>query len=298
MSYDLVLWPESGVVDPRALSQFFKGVNGCTPDGGEVTYDNPHTGTHFVIDVAPGDEELHRAGLQFEVQIPYFRPSYTAREIEPILSRFVAEFGLLVDDPQINGMPGTTYEPGRFLSGWDTGNRFAHESILSSPDFDQSAVRHRPKAELDSIFQWNYSASQRKGSEALHPVMWLDVDGQLTSAAVWDLSGGVLPAAEYVLFVVNQRVRFRQLRADIPLPFSFVQAGFAEAGITFDQASGEPVSPKGRAHVEARASVTSKQGQHMLSWISTSGAQPTEVTAVGFDHVLESELVLPQTAAR
>jgi hypothetical protein len=157
----------------------FQTVPGFTFHGATAVYSNPFTGTEFTIDAAEGDPELHQVDLQFELNVPYFRPSYMALEVAAILGDFVRHFDLKVDEPQMEGMSTSRYSNEGFLSGWNFRNQFAHRSFVRRPVEERPQYWVRPKAELDAVYAWNSRAGQQANEstlsgDRLHRVTWLN----------------------------------------------------------------------------------------------------------------------------
>jgi hypothetical protein len=271
MSYDLTLWSATRDIQPKELSAFFQKVEGFRFDGPAAIYENPHTGVMFVVETVEGDRELHSAAIQFLVEMPYFRASYTAREIEPILREFVTEFDLLVDDSQVGGMDTSEYSTEGFLSGWDHGNRFAHRLFLRDMTFDETnPLWHRPKADLEQLFTWN-----RK--RPVTPLGWVNVGGALRTVAIWKLGQGEIPMAETILVMITRRsLLFKKKDFAVLTDRATALQGFRHVGATIGNES---------------IMISDAQAEQWMDWWSKEKPESIDGILVPFESVHESEAI-------
>jgi hypothetical protein len=100
-----------------------------------VGFENEATGVSFGFDFSEGNA------------LPAFNLNSVRRhvfglEAEPLVTAFVRQFDLEVDDPQADGMGKGPYSPERFLRGWNAGNRFGARA---------AAVGDRPASECKAL---------------------------------------------------------------------------------------------------------------------------------------------------
>lgn len=112
-----------------------------------VGFENEATGVYFGFDFTEG-EALPAFNLN------YVRPHVFALEAEPVLSAFVAEFSLDVDDPQSNGMGQGPYSAEGFHRGWAEGNRFSYRAIFGEQDAPRPWTL--PRASNHLAWTWNF----------------------------------------------------------------------------------------------------------------------------------------------
>jgi hypothetical protein len=177
MSYDLSFLKRqaSTPIPPEAIAQYFRERAGYTIQNQQFSYENDDTGVYFSFELTSGansDQDssedaqpdeiadgLEPLGLSFNVN--YFRPHFFGLEAEGEVSALINHFSLLVDDPQNQGMGRGEYSRDGFLRGWNAGNVFAHQALLSQPTKDdRGGTRPRfdtlPAGTLEQMWAWNF----------------------------------------------------------------------------------------------------------------------------------------------
>ena len=169
-------------------------------DADQALYENEDTGVYFSFahsgaEAQAGPEEveddLRDAHVSFNLN--YWRPHVFGLEAEPEVSAFVRHFGLLVEDPQTEGMGRGAYSPDGFLAGWNAGNRFAFRAFQEELDEPPASL---PRAEIDRCWRWNRGVRElqrRLGEDVFVPrISFVRHDGRIASYVVW---GDGLPIA-------------------------------------------------------------------------------------------------------
>ncbi len=139
MSYDLWFRAANGTAPgPEQVHQYFAGRPHYRMSEQQAWYENETTGVYFSFELSDEsgqadeeEDEQQRDVLPVAFNINYFRPHVFGLEAEPELTAFVERFGLTVSDPQSDGMGDGAYSCEGFLRGYNAGNRFAHQAMLS-----------------------------------------------------------------------------------------------------------------------------------------------------------------------
>ncbi len=196
MSYDLFFRSRS---PDRSIShsqfvEYFRGRDRFQVKKAQAFYSNECTGNYFLFEYSEsGSEDDGLLPITFNLN--YFRPHVFGLEAEPELHAFVDEFDLLVSDPQNEGMGNGEYSGESFLSGWNAGNDFSHNAILSQHGAE--AVRFSlPGDVIERCWTWNKERDSRQaevGQEFFVPrIFFLEHEGEARSAVIW---GDAIPIA-------------------------------------------------------------------------------------------------------
>jgi hypothetical protein len=229
MSYDLHFLRQeaSKTIPPDAFLTYFGNRRGYEVKGSQIWYENEDTGVYFSFDLEsdnyddpeleddedeellPPKDGLTSAGLSFNIN--YFRPHFFGLEAEVELSALVAEFGLLVDDPQSEGMDRGAYSGEGFLRGWNAGNRFGYLACMSpTPDGQRpvtpGSLARMPRAVLEAQWRWNFERHGMQeivGEEAyMSLIRPFRIKGRASSFVVWgDAISQAIPEVEYLVLV-------------------------------------------------------------------------------------------------
>lgn len=154
MSYDLFFRTRDGSsLDTQALADYFKQRPNYQVSEQQAIYENDATGVYFIFDIGdPGNEEdPGLAPLAFNLN--YMRPHVFGLEAEPEVRALVDHFGLLVSDPQIDGMGEGEFSTEKFLSGWNAGNEMGCRAIFSRDPNHSAATM--PTAQIEACWRWN-----------------------------------------------------------------------------------------------------------------------------------------------
>jgi hypothetical protein len=213
MSYDLYLFRRENAppLKAKGFRAAFKGRPLFTVEGTRAGYHNEKTGVYFTIHYSDGkDSEAHPGRECLHFNLNYFRSHVFGLEAEPPLSRLVRDLDLTVSDPQNEGMGDGEYTPDGFLRGWNAGNRFAHQAMLSLEGQGEQLLTQRhvlPAAVRRAAWEWTYRIDRLY--DDLHDddldvfipqVMYVRCDGTLRTACVWpQLIPTALPAVDRVL---------------------------------------------------------------------------------------------------
>lgn len=198
MSYDLYFLRPAGAPapDPAEVLAWFRSRPHYQLDdaGGEARYANEHTGVYFTFragaeaeEAEPAEDGLLPTDLSFEIN--YARPHVFGLEAAPELAAFVERFGLLVDDPQNEGMDRGPFGEEGFLRGWNAGNRFGYQVVFGRGDAGDPNAVVLPQAEIRRIWAWNLGVPalrERLGPDVYVPhVMVALLGGRPTTLVGW-----------------------------------------------------------------------------------------------------------------
>jgi hypothetical protein len=208
MSYDLFFRSPQGVIDPGAFESYFSGRLNYSVDLPQAWYQNEETGVYVVFELRqPSDADDSERQCAASLNINYFRPSYFILEAEPEVTAFVKHFGLLVSDPQVDGMGDGEYNPGLLIRGWDHGNAFGYKAVLTDPT-NRPDIAHLPSDVLKKSWSWNFQRRALQGklgdSVFVPKIIYLTVNGEPATAVAWpDGIPIAVPAVDY--FIVGRK---------------------------------------------------------------------------------------------
>lgn len=301
MSYDLSFATRDGSpLDPEAFAEHFEGRSPYRVNDEQAWYANEDTGTYFGFALEnPNefldpeervvDDEPFPVTASFELN--YFRPRTFALEAAPELEAFVERFDLVVDDSQIDGMGRGEFSTDGFLAGWEVGNRFACQSILSqNPEIDFPTL---PAETLRRAWNWNRCRSElqeREREETFVPrIMYLRPPSRgeeprtLQTVVVWgDGIPALLPKVDAVLVgrheLAPKRLFFFRRPDAALVPWSDVATVLAHF-----PAADDPVE-----HIQARYSERPAEVERFVREVLPL-AQSPELYPV--EQVLETEVI-------
>lgn len=207
VSYDLYF--TSPKISLEQFNDYFTPRQHYEVNNGQAFYGNDNTGVYFSFeynDSAPEDE----GGVEHDVYftINYYRPHYFVLEAEPEVKAFIDHFDCSIMDYQSEGMGEGPYSKEGFLRGWNFGNQFGYQAILtgdSAPDVLHSKSTH----ELEAIWHWNNQKEELENSlreDIFVPrIMFATFDGMLRSFCVWpDAISSLIPSVDYVFVVRDE----------------------------------------------------------------------------------------------
>lgn len=194
------------------MREFFAEQPNMHMSEGRAGYENEVTGIYFGFDFSSeSDAEPGRLPVAFNIN--YFRPHTFGLEAEPVLTAFVNEFQLGIDDPQTDGMGEGPYSGEGFIRGWNAGNRFAHQAIMTGESAPKPLTL--PAARVEGLWRWNHA----KADTAEHffdligeappcfvpTVMYFQTgETSVSSLVVWDTKMAIaIPDVDLVLTTVD-----------------------------------------------------------------------------------------------
>lgn len=188
MSYDLYFNSRDGSkLSAQAFAEYFKQRPNYEVSDQQAIYQNEATGVYFIFDLGDvGNEDApDLAPLSFNLN--YMRPHIFGLEAEPEIRALVEHFGLLVSDPQMNGMGESEYSTEGFLNGWNAGNEFGYKAIFSQ---DPNRVAPTmPTARIEACWRWNLAKDALQaslGEDVFVPkLFFLRHGGEVKSAVAW-----------------------------------------------------------------------------------------------------------------
>ncbi len=130
MSYDLFLGPRSAQFERRRFADYFGSRDHYQLSEQDAFYQNPDSGVYFGFEFAPVPKDSQEQSLPVSFNINFFRPSYFILEAELEVSALVRHFGLIVFDPQVDGMEEGEYQSDLLIKGWNGGNLCAFATFL------------------------------------------------------------------------------------------------------------------------------------------------------------------------
>jgi len=222
MSYDLFFRarrkpvPSSDDLRAYFAKQRHFQVNAREDGGWQAFYENQATGVYFSFEShvavdpeAPASEPL---SLPVAYNMNYFRPHTFGLEAEPVVSDFVRDFDLLVDDPQGEGMGEGEYSPEGFLRGWNAGNAFGYRAIVEMRAREEADIQFDalPAAAREAEWRWNYGKEEYTEILCEHEflcgfvptVFLMKLNGieRVTTAVVWGEAIPIaLPSVELII---------------------------------------------------------------------------------------------------
>lgn len=199
MSYDLYFTQPEITWDQ--FEDYFRGRACYTLNKNQAWYENKDTDVYFSFVYSadpPADPEAPEWRVSFNLN--FFRPHIFALEAEPELRAFVDHFNFRIFDPQLEGLGEDAYRTEGFLRGWNYGNEFSYQAILT-PESCPAVVHARPQEELEAIWKWNYAREQlqnKLGDGIFVPKIFYHDNGhQLNTAIVWpDAISTLIPEVE------------------------------------------------------------------------------------------------------
>ena len=254
MSYDLYLIPQVAF-GPEKFAAYFKPrpPYAANEDGNEVRYWNEETGVYFTFSLIP---PLSEAEIREEVQLDpeladdkrwlaeqrstrvlfnmnYMRPHVFGIEAEPEVASFIKAFKCKISDPQTDGMDQGAFSRDGFLRGWNAGNRFGYQVVLSRNELPVSedllaglltdfGCFAAPSQDIADVWSWNYRLIQyqatveAKGHHVFAPrIMWgreLESE-ELIRFVIWRAGIATILPGEASHVLVGREVKSKRLKA-------------------------------------------------------------------------------------
>ncbi|MCJ2052207.1 hypothetical protein [Methylobacterium sp. J-070] len=201
MSYDLYFEFHSPVKMPTIID-YFSTRRSYQISGNEFIYKNKETGVYFAFRFTENGKKIFRKSLiNGHFNINYCRPSFFGLEAQQELSSIVAALPCKIHDPQMHGMENGPYTNEGFLRGWNFGNRFAVQAILSQ---SKHKIWSLPTARLHETWRWNYELPARSAQygerQFLPRIMYFGISHAAQTVIVWgDGLPAFLPKVDFVL---------------------------------------------------------------------------------------------------
>lgn len=288
MSYDLYFRQKSSLkpFTSEGFNDYFSNRRNYQSNADQAVYSNDVTGVYFSFELTEGEDESPEPEdggpvLPVTFNLNFIRPHLFGLEAEPEVSAFVEHFSLTVSDPQTSGMGDGEYSKEGFLNGWNAGNRFGYQAILSRGELNQPTM---PTVRLEETWRWNYDVPERQselGDTRFVPrIMYVLNEGEIRTIAVWgDGIPILLPKVDLVIVPRSQlapRAWFRK----------------KEDAVHFSWAELEPTLKRFRKD---------RTGAYELFYDSTPAEieqlirnkkpAPQQLTGVPFDQILNREMV-------
>jgi hypothetical protein len=224
MSFDLTLFPRAGQppLDRAAFLNSFDDENLHEQNDNTVNYDNRDTGVYFrftwYAGAAEADKHEGTAREQPYVHfnMNYNRPHTFGLEAVRVLEQVIANFDLVVSDPQRDGMGEGEFTPAGFLRSWNSGNRFAFSALRqlrAQGEMSLQANLSLPMALNAAYWRWNYFRKELCDDlcdleliGVYVPPVWFCREGdQVKSFALYpNLVPSALPRVDYVMLLRNE----------------------------------------------------------------------------------------------
>jgi hypothetical protein len=201
MSYDLYLDFKSRV-RMEDIFEFFLARANYKANGSQIIYENGLTGVYFMLNFSEEKKGfLRKNDIKAHININYCRPSFFGLEAEIEIADLLKRFPCQIHDPQMNGMGDGPYSREGFLRGWNAGNEFGIEAVLSQ---SSDPILHLPSSQLHKTWHWNYSRPLRQarcGNRQFVPqVLYMLISGRVRTVAVWgDALPAILPEVDFIL---------------------------------------------------------------------------------------------------
>lgn len=197
MSYDLSLYPAEDKAAPSipALDTYFAARPGYSVETGVARYGNEHTGTYFRFrydDTQRGYGDVGPIGLTASIQGPATRALEIADELEALASAF----GLIVDDPTMEGMGKGVFDRPAFIRGAHFAARFGYGVSIAMSQMTPETVARYDDAKLEAYWRWNRARDRLQaqvGDEVFVPHVTFVRDGKrVLSSVAWVGDGAIL----------------------------------------------------------------------------------------------------------
>jgi hypothetical protein len=202
MSYDLYL-RQDGAFSAKDFLAFFADRPNYQASEKQVAYANETTGVYFFFDLAGEDADPpHHVAFNLN----FYRPHFFGLEAAAELSAVVERFSFQIHDPQNAGMGDGPFSVEGFLTGWNHGNEFAYQAILTGENVSDS-ISVRPTAELEAIWRWNFWRDRLQAEQTddvfVPRIFWGVLDGQFHSMVAWpDAIPSLLPQVD--MFIIGR----------------------------------------------------------------------------------------------
>ncbi|AYG68684.1 MULTISPECIES: hypothetical protein [unclassified Rhizobium] len=201
MSYDLHLdfHTSAGIEE---ITKFLSARGNYQLSGKQAVYHNAITGVYFTLAFSEEKRGLFRKNTaKADININYCRPSFFGLEAEIEITPLLQRFPCQIHDPQMNGMGDGPYSKEGFLRGWNAGNEFGVDAILSQ---SSDPILYLPSSQLHNAWRWNYDLPLRQakcGDKQFVPqILYMLIAGRVYTIAVWgDALPAVLPEVDFVL---------------------------------------------------------------------------------------------------
>lgn len=212
MSYDL-WFTSKKPISVETMREYFAEQPNMHMSEGRAGYENEVTGIYFGFDFAgeSADPEPGRVPVAFNIN--YFRPHTFGLEAEPVLTAFVDEFQLGIDDPQMDGMGQGPYSGAGFIRGWNAGNTFGHRAIMSGESAPTPLTL--PAVRVEGLWRWNFAKADTTEhffdliGEAppcfVPTIMYFQTgEASVSSLVVWDTKMAIaIPDVDLVLTTID-----------------------------------------------------------------------------------------------
>jgi len=283
MSYDLFFEFQSPV-QAEDLDRYF-ATRPNYQSGNGAFYQNQATGVYFQFTWsadATGSRTVSRSAFNMN----FFRSHVFALEAEPEVRSFVERFSARVQDPQKEGMGDGPYSTNGFLKGWNTGNEYAYEAILT-----MQAPSHKfytlPANEIEWVWRWNFSIASTQASfgESLFVprIMPLLINGELHTVVVWgDGIPELIPEVDMLLIIRDELA---------PVPANGVHQ--KDKCLVLQNSVNEilaPLSDDGYA-LRVRKPTYNVAPDAVRKFIRSLPQTTDHITGVAMDSILDGELV-------
>lgn len=210
MSYDLSFNREAPLTEADVL-EYLSGRRNYTTSVRshdalgrfiEAMYQNPETGVYFILSIWDQTKvaDYEEPSLA-SISLAFGRPNFFGMETGIEVGAFTKHFGLTVKDRQA-GTDGP-FSAEAFVKSWVISNQMTSGFFLSKASPAQKLYT-RPPMELMHIWRWNYQLASIRanaiGKFVVPRIMWMLVDGELSSAVFWfKAAPAVIPAVEKVI---------------------------------------------------------------------------------------------------
>lgn len=301
MSYDLYLYPREGHNLPRqAVFDYFTGDRYTHDD--EIHYANNDTGVYFHLSYNEGGPDadepnrVERNHVAFNMN--YFRPHTFGLEAERVLTPFVRQFDLVVEDGQADGMGNGEYSSEGFLRGWNQGNSFAAHVMRTMGGHDR--VLSLPADVNRKLWEWNYVRQvycndlfEDEGVDVYVACIWYcREDDQVRTFCLYpNFVPTAVPKVDYVMILRNELVGANKKKSkDTPAWVSWDDLRKAAKGFPVRRTRSTKVLPYLLLHSEEYGN---QKGcpKDLAKWIIDLPDWSAKPLQVRPDQVLDTELL-------
>lgn len=168
------------------LDAYFAARSGYRVEAGVARYGNEHTETYFRFrydDTQRGWGDVGPIGLTASIEGPATRALEIADELEAL----VAAFGLIVDDPTMEGMGKGAFDRAALVRGARCAARFGYGVAIAMSQLTPNTVARYDDAKLEAYWRWNRARDRlaaRAGDAVFVPHVTFVRDGKRVLSSV------------------------------------------------------------------------------------------------------------------
>jgi len=228
MSYDLYLYKQKNkdLTEDDVAEYLNKNLPFNSGDyNKQWVYDNPETGVYFVIELNEPNTDEEDLGswdnfddfvnLNFNISINFYRPTYFALEVFPIIDRILKKLDLYIINPQDEN---DSENPQKFPDGYLQDQWIRHNNQASIQSFKELDFDYMPLEK--SNYMWWYLLHREELEQGIKEDIYIPrffiikshADKQLYTACAWPNHIPILlPKVDYLIVQKKYKKFFRSV---------------------------------------------------------------------------------------